>query len=110
MPAAVSFARTLIVSAFLSLAPPKAGLMADEKAGSPGDAENSGEISLFDGEKVYQGPREWRISNLVGDYAVLTDVGHYGWVRDVIFTDDEVGAVLVQPDVRHRGGAGIGGD
>ena len=69
--------------------------------------DNLESFSLFDGERVYQGPREWRVSNLIGDYATLTDVGHYGWVRDVVFLDGKLEAVLVQPDVRHRGIYGV---
>lgn len=46
------------------------------------------------------GPRAWRISELIGDYARLRDddaIRDYGYVSDVILENGAVTAVIVQP-------------
>ncbi|UIJ73324.1 PRC-barrel domain-containing protein [Aurantimonas sp. HBX-1] len=48
------------------------------------------------------GPRAWRVSELIGDYARLRqDDGYrdYGYVNDVILRDGQVAAVVVNADV-----------
>jgi len=45
-------------------------------------------------------PRAWRASELIGDYARLTQgetFAPYGYVNDIILRDGEVAAVVVQP-------------
>lgn len=54
------------------------------------------------------GPRAWRASELIGDYARLRDgdaFTDYGYVNDLILSSGEVSAVVVSPDV---GGYGAG--
>ena len=46
------------------------------------------------------GPREWRATELVGDYVNLHGGIHYGHVRDLIISKDgELKAVIVSPNV-----------
>jgi sporulation protein YlmC with PRC-barrel domain len=52
-------------------------------------------------------PRAWRVSELIGDAARLTeDAGYanYGYVNDLILRDGEVAAVVVNPAVGYGGG------
>lgn len=55
------------------------------------------------------GPRSFRLSELIGDYARLRGEGdqpvNYGYVQDVMIRDGEIAAVIVAPDV----GYGVGG-
>ncbi|WP_119459479.1 PRC-barrel domain-containing protein [Rhodospirillaceae bacterium SYSU D60014] len=71
------------------------------------DDENIESYSLFgdvEGESV--GPRSWRITELIDDYAALDEGVRYGWVDDVIISQQgEIQAVVVQPDVTY----GVGG-
>ena len=51
-------------------------------------------------DKVAIGPREWRATELIGDYVNLKGGTHYGYVRDLIISKDgELKAVIVSPDV-----------
>lgn len=46
-------------------------------------------------------PRAWRASELIGDYARLTEgegFANYGYVNDLVLRDGQVAAVVVQPD------------
>lgn len=48
------------------------------------------------------GPRVWRATELIGDYARLRDgegVVNYGYVDDIVVRGDQIAAVLVSPDV-----------
>ncbi len=47
--------------------------------------------------------RTWRISRLIKDYAYARGDVRYGWIDDVIFTDDgTLQSVIVYPDVTYR--------
>lgn len=71
------------------------------------DQDNIEDYSLFgniEGEPA--GPRNWRITELMNDYAALDEGVRYGWVDDVIISrQGEIQAVVVQPDVTY----GVGG-
>jgi sporulation protein YlmC with PRC-barrel domain len=49
--------------------------------------DNIGNFDLF-AEGVRTGPREWRVSELMDDYASLSDGMHYGVVQDLIASRD----------------------
>ena len=61
---------------------------------------------LFDGpETLATGPRVWRVSELLGDYARLRDGVGYGYVRDAVFSrEGKLSGVLVTRDVTWGGG------
>lgn len=69
---------------------------------TPLTAESVAKYGLFDGmpDQVAKGPREWRATELIGDYVNLKKDVHYGYVRDLIISKDgELKAVIVNPDV-----------
>ena len=69
---------------------------------TPLTAESVEKYGLFDGmpDKVAIGPREWRATELIGDYVNLHGGIHYGHVRDLIISKDgELKAVIVSPTV-----------
>lgn len=48
------------------------------------------------------GPRSWKLSDLIDDFAVLRDGQSYGYVDDVIFDrQGQLQAVVVEPDVAY---------
>lgn len=63
-------------------------------------------FGLYDqAEAVATGPREFRVNELIGDYARLRQGQGYGSVRDVVFRKDgSLIAVLVNRDVRYGSG------
>lgn len=69
--------------------------------------ERAEEYGLFDegyGE-VVTGPREFKITELLDDYARLTDVAGYGYVSDVVFNPEgEIEGVLVNRQFGYGGG------
>ncbi len=56
---------------------------------TPLTVESVAKYGLFDGmpDQVAIGPREWRATELIGDYVNLKDI-HYGQVRDLIISKD----------------------
>jgi sporulation protein YlmC with PRC-barrel domain len=57
-------------------------------------------------DNAYAGERTWRGSELIGDYARFRDADTYsnfGYVSDVVLTDGEVAAVVVQPSFGYPG-------
>lgn len=54
-----------------------------EYASVPVAEDNIQNFSLFN-EGVRTGPREWRVTELIDDYAALNDGVHYGVVQDLI--------------------------
>lgn len=53
------------------------------------------------------GPRAWRATELIGDYARLQNADtwtNYGYVNDVIIKDGQIAAVVVSPDARWGAG------
>jgi len=69
---------------------------------TPITVESLEKYGLFDGmpDKVAIGPREWRATELIGDYVNLQGGTHYGYVRDLIISKDgELKAVIVRPDI-----------
>jgi len=76
---------------------------------TPLTAEGVEKYGLFDGmsDQVPKGPREWRATELIGDYVNLKKDVRYGHIRDLIISKDgELKAVIVSPD---RGYVGYGG-
>lgn len=71
--------------------------------------DHAEELGLFDGPNwVPTGPREWRVTELVGDYARLRNGLGYGYVTDAVFGQDgKLLATLVVRDLAH--GAGLYG-
>lgn len=66
------------------------------------DEDNVEDYSLFrdvEGEPA-QG-RNWRITELLGDYAYLEGAVPYGWIDDVVIKEGKVAAVVVHPDVTY---------
>ena len=59
----------------------------------------SGTYSLYgripQGEQVLQSAGEWRVNELIGDFAQLQDVPRYGIVSDVIFDTQGSAQVVV---------------
>jgi sporulation protein YlmC with PRC-barrel domain len=73
---------------------------------TPLTTESVAKYGLFDGmpDKVAIGPREWRATELIGDYVNLHGGLHYGHVRDLIISKDgELKAVIVGPGVGYGG-------
>ncbi len=74
-------------------------------------AEATGAVEEVD-DDLATGPRVWRATELIGDYARLREdegVGgyaNYGYVNDIIIRDGEVAAVIVEPDVGWAGARG----
>jgi len=69
---------------------------------TPLTAEGVEKYGLFDGmpDQDSKGPREWRATELIGDYVNLKKDIRYGHVRDLIISKDgELKAVIVNPDV-----------
>ncbi len=76
---------------------------------TPLTVESVEKYGLFDGmpEKVATGPREWRATELIGDYVNLQGGTPYGYVRDLIISKDgDLKAVIVRPDVGYSRGGG----
>lgn len=63
--------------------------------------------NLFDGpETVFTGPREFRLSELIGDYARLQDGTGYGLVSDVVISrEGRISGVIVTRDIGLGAGA-----
>lgn len=78
---------------------------------TPITAESVKNYGLFDGIPKSSGPlaaRDWRSSELIGDYVYLKGNIHYAYVRDLIVTQaGELQAVIVSPDVNFRHGDGL---
>ena len=54
---------------------------------------------------VATGPRIWKASELLGDYAHLNGYIGYGWISDLIFTNEgDLHAVVVNADPTYGGG------
>jgi sporulation protein YlmC with PRC-barrel domain len=71
---------------------------------TPITVESLDKYGLFDGmpDKVAIGPRQWRATELMGDYVDLKGTANYGFVRDLIISKDgELKAVIVRPDVSY---------
>jgi sporulation protein YlmC with PRC-barrel domain len=72
----------------------------------PVNEDNVEDFSLFGDDEVEEGPRSWRITELVGDAVRLEGGTGYGIVYDVVFDQDgTLKSVLVNPDI----GYGVGG-
>lgn len=86
----------------LDLTPGKDGVVAKNMTETKAE-----DLGLFDGpETVLTGPREFRVGELTGDWALLRNGMGYGNVRDVVFSrEGKAIAVLVNRDVRQ--GAGL---
>ncbi|MGK7870534.1 PRC-barrel domain-containing protein [Falsiroseomonas sp. E2-1-a20] len=69
--------------------------------------ETAEDYDLFDGpETLITGPREYRISELIGDYARLSNGAGYGRVSDVVIgRDRRISGVLVTRGIGWGGGA-----
>lgn len=66
-----------------------------EYASVPVAEDNIQNFNLFD-EGVRKGPREWRVTELLDDYAGLNDGVHYGVVQDLVINrDGKIQAVVV---------------
>ncbi len=68
---------------------------------TPITVESLKKYGLFDGmpDKDAIGPREWRATELIGDYVHLLGNIRYGSVRDLIVSKNgELKAVIVKPD------------
>lgn len=82
---------------------------------TPITAESVKKYGLFDGIPKSSGPlaeRDWRSSELIGDYVYLKGNVHYAYVRDLIVSQGgELQAVIVSPDVSfsHADGLYAGG-
>jgi len=82
---------------------------------TPITVESVKKYGLFDGIPKSSGPlapRNWRSSELIGDYVYLKGNVHYAYVRDLIVSQGgELQAVIVSPDVgfSHGGGLYTGG-
>jgi sporulation protein YlmC with PRC-barrel domain len=79
---------------------------------TPITAETVKKYGLFDGIPKSSGPlmaRDWRSSELIGDYVYLKGNVHYAYVRDLIVSQTgELQAVIVSPDVGFsHGGDGL---
>ena len=76
---------------------------------TPITVESLEKYGLFDGmpDKVAIGPRQWRATELMGDYVNLQGAANYGFVRDLIISKEgDLKAVIVKADVsydRNRG-------
>ena len=69
----------------------------------PVTEETLDQYSVFgEGWDAQETPRLWRASELIDDYASLTDVMAYGVVDDIIISrEGEITAVIVAPDVAY---------
>ena len=78
---------------------------------TPITAESVKRYGLFDGVPKSSGPlapRNWRSSELIGDYVYLKGNVHYAYVRDLIVSQGgELQAVIVSPDVGFNHGDGM---
>jgi sporulation protein YlmC with PRC-barrel domain len=67
--------------------------------------EASEDIEAVEGDNAgvaLTGPRAWRATELIDDYARLRDgdgFANYGYVDDLVIRNDELAAVVVRPDV-----------
>jgi PRC-barrel domain len=79
----------------VDVTPGEAGVMADI------NAENIESFSLFnDRESVETGPRSFRASGLIGDYARLKNGDDYGYVRDLLFDrQGKLQSIITEPDI-----------
>lgn len=71
-------------------------------------AEATGSVQTVD-DDLETGPRTWRATDLIGDYARLRDedtYANYGYIEDIIIRNGEVAAVLVSADVGWGGQRG----
>jgi sporulation protein YlmC with PRC-barrel domain len=77
---------------------------------TPITAESVKKYGLFDGFPKSSGPlapRDWRATELIGDYVNLKGNLHYAFIRDLIVSDGgELKAVIVNPDVGFDHGQG----
>ena len=77
---------------------------------TPITAESVKKYGLFDGFAKSSGPiapRDWRSSELIGNYVNLKGNVHYGYVRDLIVSKDgQLQAVIISPDVGYEHGLG----
>jgi hypothetical protein len=75
---------------------------------TPITAESVKKYGLFDGFPKSSGPiapRDWRSSELIGNYVNLKGNVHYGYVRDLIVSKDgQLDAVIVNADEGHMHG------
>ena len=101
----------------------------DDMVAVPVTEESVGDYSLFAddgvpadqaGEEVRQveghnvglvetGPRAWRATEFIGDYARIREgegYANYGYVYDLIVQDGAIASVVVRPDVTWAGGRG----
>ena len=73
-------------------------------------AESVEKYGLFDNSPKSSGPlapREWRASELIGDYVYLKGNVRYAYVRDLMVAQDgQLQAVIVSPDVVYSHGVG----
>jgi sporulation protein YlmC with PRC-barrel domain len=70
---------------------------------APVTKQNVEEFGLFKDRKkaVKGGPREWRATELLGDYISLKDVDQYGSVTDLMFDKSgKLRAIAASPDFR----------
>lgn len=75
----------------------------DQEVFSAGSAATEAVSGVDDAEVV----RGWRASELIGDYARIRDgdvYSNYGYVNDLILSDGQVAAVVVQSDAAYGGG------
>jgi hypothetical protein len=117
------------VGGFLDIADTHVSVPWDQVAFSPAldlieipvDQENVEDYSLFGewgyftkpeadvtqvvNEELLTGPRVWKATDLIDDYALLATSLAYGYVDDLIFTNDGMlHAVVVEPDASYAGG------
>ena len=74
----------------------------DDYVNTPITVESLEKYGLFNGVhgKVATTPREWRATELIGNYVNLQSDNRYGSVRDLIISrGGELKAVIVKPDV-----------
>ena len=70
------------------------------------------EIQEVEGDgfgEVETGPRVWRATDLIGDYARIQDAGtyqNYGYVNDMIIRNGQIAATVISPDTGY--GVGVG--
>lgn len=71
----------------------------------PVNEENIADFDLF-GDEVEEGPRSWRVNELIGDNVMFSDESGYGIVYDLLFEQDgTLQSVVVNPSI----GYGVGG-
>lgn len=73
----------------------------------PFDEDNIEDYSIFgDVDSEPTGPRQWRVRELLGDYAQFSEGPRFGLIEDVIFdTAGNIQAIVIGADV----GYGVGG-